>query len=186
MYDYLFGWEEYLRRTKERKASIVFKKAPEEPFAFKPGRTRQRPHRFLKPNLPLEELGWRQLLGGSESKTTAIDSAKELMGCLAVARARKQAKNSLHSGERVLQTSLGGTWESLGQQSYGQSAKMGRLDSPADLRALHSAVGRRSPWDPEMLKEKEIRLFELSQTQHNLVRRPHALRSRGQSGAAGL
>merc|ERR1711924_249812 len=76
MYDYLYGWEEYLRRSKEREFSVIYKKAPPGEMPFRAGRSRQRPHRFLKPNTSPEEMGWRQLLGCSEDtdrERTAAD-----------------------------------------------------------------------------------------------------------------
>jgi len=180
MYEYLFGWEEYLRRTKERKSSIVLKKVPEGDMPFKPGRSRQRPHRFLsRPNLSVEEMGWRQLLGGSDSdKKPGIEGAKELMSCLAEARESKQRAEGIPNDWAM----------TVGLASHTSSPSNGRRSAfnadRADVESrggIHSRTGKKIslPWDPARLCEKEVQLFELSQTQANLLRLPRPVQRMG-------
>jgi len=97
MYEYLYGWEEYLRRTKERKASIITKKVPEGEMPFMPGRTRARPARFLKRDgLADEELDWRRLLGCGDPSRSPIENVSDLRDKLAFAR--KAQDNHLGGG----------------------------------------------------------------------------------------
>lgn len=178
VYEYLFGWEEYLRRTKERQASIVIKKLPEGAMPFKSGRSRQRPQRFMKPNIPEHELGWRQLLGNSGNQS--IEGIKDLMQQLAHSREIKQQANGGAAPESYV-NGLGAMWEQAGPARISRQASNLRAESPMDMESRFSFTRqeRVRPWDPDLLKKKEVRLFELSQTQENLVRLPRPIQRIG-------
>lgn len=190
MYDYLYGWEEYLRRSKEREYSVMYKKAPSGEYPFRAGRSRQRPHRFLKPNCPPEELGWRQLLGCSDPTKTPIENVQTLMGELAAARLLKQQdpgstgvsiSKAMRSKADDRDTRHGG-----GGQGY---ARSGSLAGSGMLGSRTLPFGgtfdvstpplTRPAFDLELLKRREVELFELSQVQENLVRLPRPAQRMG-------
>jgi len=183
MYTYLYGWEEYLRRAQERKSTIVLKKAPGEPgeMPFRAGRSRQRPHRFLKANTKPEEMGWRQLLGCGDP-LDPLGSCKRLMHELSAARAA--AESAQPCFEDVIATS--------GYSGGIHTQNTSNTTNEANARARSPAIENWSlnrytslpdcapaTVDLRKLKQKEIELFELSQMQENLVRLPRPVQRMG-------
>lgn len=188
MYDYLYGWEEYLRRSKEREFSVIYKKAPPGEMPFRAGRSRQRPHRFLKPNTSPEEMGWRQLLGCSDPTKTPIENVQLLMGELATARLLKQQgpgstgvsiAKAMRSAadDRDVRHGGGGQGDAI---SFGGSGMLqGSRTMPFGGTLDVSTPPLRPTFNLELLKRREVELFELSQVQENLVRLPRPAQRMG-------